>query len=78
MNKVRVGFVMSLNKGTGEGIIKEDNTQTTYIFFVDELSEREKKQVRTNCTVTFEADPEASQFIAINVKESASSYRKVM
>ncbi len=78
MSNKKTGNVLQINHNDGIGIIKEDNTATEYIFFLDELTQYEMKHLRIHSTVTFFRSEEFEQFVAEQIEASEMSYRKVV
>ena len=75
MGHVKSGFVLQINRNDNIGVIREIDTQTEWIFFLDEV---DTKEVRINSFVTFIKDADYEQFVAMDLKINHNLYRKAV
>lgn len=75
--KTKKGFIESIIFQDGIGIIKEDTFQTTFIFFLDDYTKPEIKQMTPGTEVTFDHDKtdfNMECFVATNVSVKSNEF----
>lgn len=78
MPSVKSGLVLSISRNDNMGIIKEDNTQTEFIFFLDNLSSEQLRTLRPQVVVSFVRDESYEQFVASKVYPTPINHRKAI
>lgn len=67
MLNVKRGFIVQISKQDGIGIIQEVNTQTEWIFYLDEIPRHQRGDLHQHTEVEFFKDDSCEQFIAVDV-----------
>jgi hypothetical protein len=78
METLKMGFIVQINRGENFGVIREMDTHTEWIFFLDELSKDERREFKIHTSVSFTRDESFSQFVVKDMAVIAPQYRKVV
>lgn len=78
MGTVKKGFIVQVNRNEHFGVIREFDTNTEWIFYFENISKEQRKEMRVYATVSFQRDDLFEQFVAKNMRVEATEYRRAV
>lgn len=73
MQRMKRGYIVQILKQDGVGIIRETDTHTEYLYFLSDLSKRQRDTLRLHSEVTFVRNSKFDQFVAVDIKLASSA-----